>query len=375
MTVDHDRFVDAPVSLRSLLERNERSFAETVAVVDGGVAYTYADVASAARLCATHLAAQGLDRGDRVLVLLPNSYEALVAFFGAQWLGLVTVPVSPRLRALQVGHVIADSGAAAVITSAEHRHLADDARGAASEVRVLPAETLQDATASSCPAVEIEGGDLANLLYTSGSTGLAKGVMLSQTNLLAGAWSVSTYLGLTPADRVLAALPWSFDYGLNQVLSTFWAGGTVIPERSTYARTLSNAVHDHRITGLAGVPPMWEMLVRRPSSLLARPLPSLRFVTNSGGALPPDIVAAIRSAHPHVDIYPMYGLTEAFRSTYLSPELVDEHPTSIGRAIPGAEILVLDDDVREVDVDEPGELVHRGPTVALGYWGDRSSTE
>jgi acyl-CoA synthetase (AMP-forming)/AMP-acid ligase II len=185
---------------------------------------------------------------------------------------------------------------------------------------------------------------------------------------------VARYLELTPEDRVLSVLPWSFDAGLNQVLSTFYARGTVVIPRSGFPPDVCRSLTKHRITGLAGVPPLWESLVRSPSTFVTLGLPALRYITNTGGPMPPHVLRGIRRAHPQTAVYLMYGLTEAFRSTYLPPELADSQPASIGRAIPETEIMVLDGSGRQCAAGEVGELVHRGPTVSAGYWRDPEAT-
>jgi acyl-CoA ligase (AMP-forming) (exosortase A-associated) len=207
-------------------------------------------------------------------------------------------------------------------------------------------------------------------LYTSGSTGNPKGVVLSHRNLVAGATSVASYLENKPEDRILAALPLSFDYGLSQLTTAFHVGATAVLINHLFARDIVKAVASERITGLAGVPPLWMQLAHLEWPADA----TLRYITNSGGAMQRVTLDALRAALPNARPYLMYGLTEAFRSTYLSPAELDARPDSIGKAIPNAEVLVLRPDGSKCLPGEPGELVHRGALVSMGYWKDPQRT-
>ncbi|WP_038059513.1 AMP-binding protein [Thioalkalivibrio sp. ALJT] len=214
--------------------------------------------------------------------------------------------------------------------------------------------------------------DPVAILYTSGSTGAPKGVLLSHRNLLAGAESVAGYLRLDTDDRIMAALPFSFDYGLNQVLSSLHTGACCrLTEYLSPAGLLEEAAQ-FGTTTLAGVPTLWQALAREtwPEALLS----TLRRMTNTGGRLPEATVRSLRERAPETRLFLMYGLTEAFRSTYLPPELVDQYPSSIGRAVPNAELAVVRADGTPCAPGEEGELVHRGAFVALGYWNDPAAT-
>jgi acyl-CoA synthetase (AMP-forming)/AMP-acid ligase II len=196
--------------------------------------------------------------------------------------------------------------------------------------------------------------------------------MLSHANLWLGAVSVARYLKLTPADRVLGVLPLSFDYGQNQLFSTWYAGAAVAPIDYLTARDVVKAVDRFAITTLAGVPPLWTQLLETawPEAVAGR----LRRLTNSGGALTPRMIGRLRTQFPDADVYAMYGLTEAFRSTFLDPALIDAHPDAIGTAIPFAEVAVVRPDGTQASQGEAGELVHAGPLVAQGYWRDPERT-
>ena len=288
--------------------------------------------------------------------------------------GLVHVPINPLLKRAQAAHILADSGARLLIGTG--------ARLASLEPGDLPpgcaalgegeALAAADAEGPELPPSAADPSELAAILYTSGSTGRPKGVMLSHANLWLGAVSVSHYLGLAEDDVTLAVLPLSFDYGQNQLLSTWYAGGAVVPLDFLFPKDVARACAAHGVTTLAAVPPLWVQLTETDWSDEARA--PLRRLTNSGGALTVDLVRSLQGLFPQARLFPMYGLTEAFRSTFLDPALVDSHPTSMGKAIPFAEILVIDDAGEMAADGEEGELVHCGPLVAQGYWQDAERT-
>ena len=322
---------------------------------------------------AAWLAGFGLEKGARVASWIAKGPVAALMPLAAPRAGLVHVPVNPLLKHAQVAHILADSGAQLLIGTPARLDTLEPG-DAPDDCRLLREEDAAAAMSGGDELPPSEAGphDLAAILYTSGSTGRPKGVMLSHANLWLGAASVARYLGLGPEDRTLCVLPFSFDYGQNQLLSTWYAGGCVYPLDYLTARDVMKSVDKRDITTLAGVPPLWVQL----TELDWKPevAGKLKRLTNSGGALTRPLVAKLRSLFPQADLYPMYGLTEAFRSTYLPPALVDSHPDSMGSAIPHAEILVVRADGSLTDDDETGELVHCGPLVAQGYWRDEART-
>src|SRR5690606_5205456 len=214
--------------------------------------------------------------------------------------------------------------------------------------------------------------DMAAILYTSGSTGAPKGVVLSHRNLVAGAESVAHYLDNRPDDVLLAALPLSFDAGLSQLTTGFLAGAHVVLLNYLVPGDVVRACAAHGVTGLTGVPPLWIQLAEQRWPVEATR--SLRYFANTGGRLPRPVLRRLRSIFPRARPYLMYGLTEAFRSTFLDPSEVDRRPDSIGTAVPNAEILVVRPDGSPCEPGEVGELVHRGALVAMGYWNDPQRT-
>jgi len=347
--------------------------ADAAALLTGDRVTSFADLDAGVGRLASWLLDHVGGAGERVASWTAKTRAACLMPLAAARAGLIHVPINPLLKGAQAAHILADSGAKLLVTNAARAAMLGDRRPSEYVVQDLKiAEEVLDSDGRGLSPSAADPDDLAAILYTSGSTGRPKGVMLSHANLWLGAESVASYLKLTPDDRVLGVLPLSFDYGQNQLLSTWYAGAAVAPLDYLAPRDVVKAVARHRITTLAGVPPLWVQLVESdwPADTAAR----LRRLTNSGGALTPSLIAAMRATFPNADIYPMYGLTEAFRSTYLDPSLVASHPTSMGRAIPHAEILVCRADGSVTADDEPGELVHAGPLVAKGYWRDAGRT-
>ncbi len=344
------------------------------ALVLRSVTLSYKDLRSRIALLAGWLARELPQPGARVASWAAKGELTCLMPLAAARAGLVHVPINPLLKHAQVRHIMADSGACLLIGSSA-RLLSLGASDTPPDCRVLgEAETLAEAYAmgDELPPSQAEPSDLAAILYTSGSTGLPKGVMLSHANMWLGAESVAKYLGLTADDQTLAVLPLSFDYGQNQLFSTWFAGGSVVPLDYLTPRDVVKAIARHDVTTLAAVPPLWVQLAELdwPADVAAK----LRRLTNSGGALTPDLVRRLRATFPAARLFAMYGLTEAFRSTFLDPALIDSHPTSMGKAIPHAEILVVNDRGEVAADGEEGELVHCGPLVSSGYWHDAERT-
>ncbi|SCX07167.1 acyl-CoA ligase (AMP-forming), exosortase A system-associated [Mycolicibacterium fluoranthenivorans] len=340
----------------------------------------------------THGAAAGLRRigvtsGQRVAVYLDKRVETVAALFGASVAGGVFVPVNHVLRPAQVGHIVADCAATVLVTSAQRLALLGEQLAnclSLEHVIVVGAGAAQDDTphhwvvhswAELCApeqaAVPVSGAidhDIAAIFYTSGSTGQPKGVVLSHRNLIAGAESVAQYLQNSVDDVILAVLPLSFDAGFSQLTTAFSAGAHVVLMDYLLPADVPRLCAEHRVTGLTCVPPLWIQIVAQQWPPEATT--SMRYFASTGGRMPKPTLDRLRALFPAASPYLMYGLTEAFRSTYLDPAEVDRRPDSIGKAIPNARIVVLRPDGSVCDPGEEGELVHRGALVALGYWND-----
>lgn len=373
-----------------MLRASTLRFPDKEGLVHGDERLTYAEVSRRVKGLAQSLRQVGVQRGDRVAIFLPPSIAQVVSIFGVSQSGAVYVPINTLLFPEQVAHIAADCSIRVLITSADRLPALLPVLKAVPSLQAIVLEGKGSAESLSCPCFDFDemtntpapadwkdygiSKDLAAILYTSGSTGKPKGVMLSHANVMAGATIVSDYLEITDRDRILAVLPFSFDAGMNQLTTAFQQGATLVLIKFVFAREIVQMLLNERITGLAGVPTVWSLLTQSTSGLQKRELPHLRYITNTGGAMPQNILAALRQALPTTRIYLMYGLTEAFRSTYLPPAELDRRPTSMGRAIPDTEILVLREDGTCCAPGEVGELVHRGPTVSLGYWNNPGAT-
>jgi acyl-CoA ligase (AMP-forming) (exosortase A-associated) len=343
------------------------------ALVLRGEALNYEYLRTRVGQLASWLQGQVAQPGARVASWMAKGELACLLPLAAARAGLVHVPINPLLKRAQVAHILADSGSALLIANrARLDSLQPDDVPLSCQLIEEGAALDASRGPEQMPPSAAETGALAAILYTSGSTGRPKGVMLSHANLWLGAVSVAHYLELERDDVVLGVLPLSFDYGQNQLLSAWYAGASVVPLDYLTPRDVTKACARYGVTTLAAVPPLWVQLIEQ--DWPADAVTPMRRLTNSGGALTVDVVRSLRAIFPQARLFPMYGLTEAFRSTFLDPALVDTHPTSMGKAIPFAEILVVDDHGGIASSGEEGELVHCGPLVAQGYWQDAERT-
>jgi acyl-CoA ligase (AMP-forming) (exosortase A-associated) len=380
-----------PHLIRSSADRNPAA----PALRDGARLLNYGDLATQVEALAHGLLSLGLGRAERVGIYLDKRIETVVASFAAPAAGAVFVPINPILKAEQVGFIVRDCDVRVLITSRERlaalqpvlaqcpslRHVvlvdppAEVSAGTGAATGAAPFPWLRYSDLLDAPARaghRVIDTDMVAILYTSGSTGRPKGVVLSHRNMVAGARSVASYLGNHAQDRLLAALPLSFDAGFSQLTTAFHSGASVTLLNYLMPRDVLKALERDQITGLTAVPPLYIQLAQLEWSAAIQQ--HLRYFANTGGRMPRETLGLLRQRVPSAQPFLMYGLTEAFRSTYLPPEEVDRRPDSIGKAIPNVEILVLREDGSPCATDEPGELVHRGPLVGLGYWNDADKT-
>jgi len=375
--------------LHELLSVAAERAPQAPALSHGPSTLDYAALAQATRGFAAGLQGLGLPRSGRVGIYLEKRFETVIASFGAPAAGGVFVPMNPLLKPEQVAFIARDCDVYVLVTSPDRlallapvlmdcpalRHVV--VTEAPAESPALPPGVQlmtwpELLAAAPRPGHRVIDTDMAAILYTSGSTGKPKGVVLSHRNMVAGGKSVAAYLENAASDTLLAALPLSFDAGFSQLTTAFHAGARVVLLNYLMPRDVLKALERERVTGLTAVPPLYIQLaaLEWPAAINTH----LRYFANTGGRMPRETLGLLRQRVPAVKPFLMYGLTEAFRSTYLPPEEVDRRPDSIGKAIPNAEILVLREDGSECSADEPGELVHRGALVGLGYWGDAEKT-
>jgi acyl-CoA ligase (AMP-forming) (exosortase A-associated) len=366
---------------------------DAIALTHGAKSIPYAELHNRVEQFASSLLGLGVARTERVAIYLEKCSETVVASFGSAAAGAVFVPINPLLKPEQVAFILQDCNVRLLVTSPQRLALLKDSLATCHDLRhVVLTDQSTDSGNPSDPATgqlatlpwhdlaqhprrlghRVIDTDMAAILYTSGSSGRPKGVVLSHRNMVTGAKSVASYLENSSQDTLLAALPLSFDAGFSQLTTAFHVGARVVLLNYLMPRDVLKALDREHVTGLTAVPPLYIQLAQLdwPRGIDK----TLRYFANTGGRMPRETLTALRTRAPSANPFLMYGLTEAFRSTYLPPEEVDRRPDSIGRAIPNAEILVLREDGSACGPEEPGELVHRGALVAMGYWNDAAKT-
>jgi amino acid adenylation domain-containing protein len=361
------------VRVESFLLESARRFPGKTALVAGPARLSYQDLAARAAAFAAQLHKQGIVRGDRVVIFLHNSPEAVIAVFGTLLAGGVFSVVNPGTKADKLAYILNHCTAKALVTEPRLAEVAAAARERAPAVAatLVTPFTFKDAEAPAQPGIDL---DLAMIVYTSGSTGFPKGVTMTHANIVAAATSITSYLDSRADDVVLSVLPLAFDYGLYQALMCAKVGATLVLEKSfTYPAVVLEKLRSERISGFPLVPTLAAMLLQM-KHLTPGMFPDLRYLTNTAAALPRAHIERLRELFPQAKLYSMYGLTECKRCTYLPPEQLALRPESVGIAIPGTEAYVVDELGQRVAPGTVGELVIRGAHVMKGYWADEEAT-
>jgi len=382
------------LQLESFLEESARRFPDKTALIFDRQRIKYSEIETLCNRLAHAMVERGLRPGDRVAIWLENSPEVVIALFAALKAGAVFLVLNSTTKAEKIEYVLNNSRARALVTDRCRAHSFQkhwsivphlemawiagpseriDAKPIGKSLASLSQDFEDHALPSSPPKKHAIDVDLAALIYTSGSAGVPKGVMMTHLSMISAATSITTYLESTSDDIVLNFLPLSFDYGLYQVLMAFKVGATLLLERSfTFPHLVLEAAVRERITGLPIVPTVISLLLQMDISRYD--LSSLRCITSTGSALPTAHIRRLRETFPRAQIFSMYGLTECKRVSYLPPDQIDTRPTSVGRGMPNEEVYVVNEDGRRAGPGVIGELVVRGSNIMKGYWEDPVET-
>jgi amino acid adenylation domain-containing protein len=375
------------MQVEQFLENSARQFPDKIALTCGEERLTYRQIEERANQLAHALIAAGVERGDRVVTVLPNSIESVLAIFATLKAGAVFVVLNPTTKADKLTYILNNCRASAMITRGgrfssqpeswtDRPHLRSVFMLGASETqsaslqaagkKMIPLEQLGQEPIQP-PTKKCIDIDLAALIYTSGSTGRPKGVMVTHLNIVSAATSITTYLESTADDVVINTLPLAFDYGLYQLLMTFKVGGTLVLHDSfAFPTVVIEKIIQEGVTGFPIVPTVSALLLQM--DLSKYKFPKLRYITNTAAALPVEHIRKLRSLFPQAKLYSMYGLTECKRVSYLPPEQLDIRPSSVGKGMPNEEVYVVDENGNRVAPGVVGELVIRGANVMKGYW-------
>ena len=364
-----------PYLVHHLLEESAQRFPEKTAVKDRERTITFQSLCEDAFKMKELLLECGLGVGERVGVLLDKSIEQLIVMYGCSMAGGVFVFINPILKKRQIEYITEDCRIQILVTARKLFRKTGIRAGCRivymerleTDEDAVSWESRKDSLAGKRTVVERIADDVACLIYTSGSTGMPKGVVVPHRTVVEGAEIVSAYLDISDRDRLISVLPFNFDYGLNQATSACLKGAGLVLHRFFLPTDLLKVIEKEGITGFAGMPPIWLKLFNDRFDVKTQyDFRSLRYITNSGGKVPRSVLSRMRSFFPHTRIFLMYGLTEAFRSTYLDPGELDRRPDSMGKAIPNVEILVVNSKGESCGPGEPGELVHRGALNTRG---------
>ncbi len=388
------RYPQAVPLLQDHLSHSAERDPSKVALVCGEERLTYAELDKRSSALAHSLVDAGVERGDRVMVFGDNGPQVVIAFWAALKAGAVSTIINPQTKPDKLSFLLSDCRPSAFLGDARLLRVFSEPVGKApfvkgliiwgakelppgrSDLRVLSFDAASALSAEpALPPKRSIDLDLAAIVYTSGSTGEPKGVMLTHRNMLTASLSISSYLEMQKDDVIINVLPFSFDYGLYQMIMTFRVGARLVLERSfTYPAQVLSRIQKERVTGFPGVPTIYSILMTL-TDISMYDFSSVRFVSNTAAALFPKHIATIRRFFPKARIYSMYGLTECKRISFLPPEEIDQKPDSVGLPIPNTEIWVVDEEGRRLGPDQVGQLVVRGATVMAGYWGRPEQSE
>ena len=381
--------------IHEFLEQTTKKFPDKIALIFQDQRLTYKHIDEKANQLANALIESGLQKGDRVSIFLDNSSEAFISIFGILKAGGVFSTLSPTLKAKKLDYILENSDASFLISQWYKFDIVSRAienkksiksvimcgpdkktiTGQSTKTPFVSWDTFLNNQPPSKPEISAIDIDLANIIYTSGSTGNPKGVMMTHLSMSSAANSIITYLENSESDIILNVLPLSFDYGLYQVIMSSIFGGTIVLEKSfSFPYVVIEKLTKEKVTGFPIVPTILAILLQL-KNLDKYDFQNLRYISNTGAALPVNHIQSLRKLFPDVDIYSMYGLTECKRVSYLPPDQIDERPTSVGKGMPNEEVYIVNSRGEKVGPGITGELVVRGSNVMRGYWKSPEDTE
>lgn len=344
---------------------------EKIAIYDGERQFRYDQLIRDSKSISREISSRGLIKGDRVIILLENSYEFVISLYGILSCGCVFIPLNPKLSKNKINFIIEDTQAALIITS---KKLSTTNYESISKIPLIVIEEQSFDKELINNSLNIIDRDIAAILYTSGSTGMPKGVTLSHLNMVTALRSINEYLKNTDSEIIINILPFSFDYGIYQIFLSFFCGGTlVIHNDIIFFSKVIETINKRRVTAFPIVPALGNILLRlNPDPKM---LVSLRYITNTAQRLPEPLIFSLKKMLPDVEIYSMYGLTECKRISYLDPEKILVKPGSVGKPMPNVEVFLVDDEgMRISKPNTQGYLVVRGSNVMMGYWNKEEDT-
>jgi len=379
-----------PVLVSDWLSRTAHRFPDKNALVSRDQHLTYCQLDEKSTNLASALILLGFKKGDRAVICLDNSPEAVISIYGILKVGGVFTVIDPKSPWLVINSIITDSAARLLITARRKLYEGDGPQFSTADSQLIIVDGHKSSPRHYPQALIFEGlvekldasitlprlleNDLACLIYTSGSTGRPKGIICTHHNMVTAARSIIQYLENTRDDVILDVMPLSFDYGLYQIIMCFMFGGTVVLESSfAYVQDILAAIEKEKVTGFPLIPSISAMLLKL-KKFPAVQLKSLRYITSTGAAWPVSHIRHFRQHLPQVKLYSMYGLSECKRVSYLPPELIDKHPDSVGIPMPNLEVAIVDGRGHPLPAGKPGQLIVRGPTVMQGYWRDEKLT-
>ncbi|MGZ6240243.1 MAG: class I adenylate-forming enzyme family protein [Syntrophales bacterium] len=379
--------------VHQFLENSAERRPDHVAIVHGATRVAYAEVEQTSNRIANVLMAQGIVRGDRVAILLENSYSYIAAYYGILKTGAITVPLFQSTNDGVLLYTLSQCNAKAIILNDRSTKLLERClprlkdlgivihegrmppKGLPSQV-ILSWNHICETAETARPDRSIIDIDAASIIYTSGSTGSPKGVTLSHLNIVSNTRSIVEYANLEAGDSIMVVMPFPYVFGKSLLNTHFYVGGTVvIDNRFVFPNAVLETMHKEQVTGFAGVPFIYATLLNK-SKLCQYSWEHLRYIMQAGGSLAPALIKKLMAALPRTDIYIMYGATEASaRLSYLPPIDLVRKLGSVGRAIPNVELKIIKEDGCEAKSGEVGEVVARGSNIMLGYWNDPEETQ